>query len=299
MPQKIIKAPKLPRISLVKVFSKKTELFKAASPFIGQAITGGIYRSLCQRISEAFSVQMYQKTIERSLLDIVDVVLTEDALKRVCWRLAAHSKQLANFVPCNAWLNQPTDEWMPLQVVESVQHFYRPSQRGSIFTFRILAGSAASMLTHRFWTKRFCYFMSKDLGFSRSWGSYPFKEECQLVGLRLWGLFEPKLCSREDGPKFDRLLCPSSIRMSNRAKIKTRFPSNPEYNCPRRIACHLCPQGMDTCSKAIHTRTYVELPCKACGNERANHDPKFLHNGRCIECELLWKIEKSKEKGNK
>jgi hypothetical protein len=286
----------LPRYSVKKILSTKAELAKAGTPYVNRVLAGSVFGDFCRDITDAFPASHYQRTVELSLLGLANTKLLAADLQQAAWRLAANESKLLEFEPVLPWIGQTVSEWMPLQVVETTPHFYKPRQRGAIFCFRILAGSAAGLVTHRFWTRRFCKYMAHDLGFSAAYGDYPFATEDQLVGLRLWGYFTPELCARENLPKFDQVRVPSSFVSYNKERIRARFPGQPKYSCQYKIPCHQCPIGKDRCAQATHLRTYVEALCPMCGNPNALHDPKFLQKQRCLDCDLKWKSENCKGK---
>lgn len=286
----------LPRCPISKILKLKSTLVEAGTPYVNESLTKDKFQRFCSDLTEAFSMPMYQRDIEKSLLSLANTKLLQDDLELACWRLAAHLPTLLAFSPVSPWEGQVTEEWMPLQVVEATPHFYRAKQPGAIFTFRILAGTAAGMLTHRFWTHRFCAFLADSLGFSKRWGRYPFKTEEQLSGLRLWGLFTPELCAKENVPKFDKVRIPPSMQAFNRDRIRARFPKQPKYTCSLNIACHTCPLGKDRCAQATHLRTYVEGLCAVCCQPNALFDPKHMHKGRCLDCDLKWKRENCQRK---
>jgi len=139
------------------------------------------------------------------------------------------------------------------------------------------------MLITKFWTRKFCNYLSQTLGFSKPWGNFPFKRQAELVGMRMYGLLEREKCSRE--LFFDNLRGSSGTSKYNRDLMKQRKRMG--FKCPQdyKHECWKCHVGYDKCPVATHPRTYVKEECGVC-EQVLFHDPRNLEMQTCIKCQI-------------
>jgi hypothetical protein len=168
--------------------------------------------------------------------------LTKEELDTYAWRLAGNVNRLRQGVPITPWFRQMEAEWMPVQIV--AQRLARNSSEklGSHLWFRVLTGTAASMVVRRFWTKSFCFHLSKAMGFTSGYKKYPMKDMSDLVGMRLYGLFEPQLSANL--PAFKDVQITAAFRTYNRDLIKRRANSIVLCNYGYTHPCNKCPSDL-------------------------------------------------------
>jgi hypothetical protein len=225
-----------------------------------------------------------QKTITRdalweSILPHAGQVLTLEKLKEIAWRIAGNLPRLKEGKYATPWTSQSEQEWMPMQIVASSLGRDYFDKLGATFQFRVLAGTACPLLIEKFWTRPFCGYLASDMGFSKPWGKYPFRDTCQFVGTRLYGQFTPETC--EGAPMFEVISIPSAFKKANQELLKQRARIG--FECPHGFthACRNCHVGYDQCPAAVHPYTYETRECPAC-----KRDMLFDKGSRvCIACE--------------
>jgi hypothetical protein len=150
-------------------------------------------------------------------------------------------------------------------------------------TCRVLAGSPATMKIDHFWSLRAVSMVGRTLGFSQSWGKYPFKGARNMTNLRFIGLVESE---RSRGrPKFWQMDCPGSMVKWNRDNVlKLRLRADGQ-KCPNGYThdCTNCAIGYDQCTAGTHLRTYTLGHCGKCQTPDSVFDPEdpLPH---CVPC---------------
>lgn len=276
----------VPRYNIAAVMAHTDRLHQALDRFTGQFLRGEAY----ERFSETLCAELLandigdSKTIELSCRPVLGKILDDKTLNTFCWRISGNLDNLRNFRPVTEWVGQISDEWMPLEIVDCnpVPNTKKPSFS---VVFRVLAGSAASMLCRKVWSKRFFFFVSRSIGFTRPDKKHPFKDPSQFVGLRLFGLFEGGKSSIHTGPLFEKVYIPSGLLGYNKILIAKRARTYPGFSCPAGFnhPCHLCFVGYDRCPMGTHPRTYEKRECQSCG-EVSWFDPKNSTNKTCVNC---------------
>lgn len=232
-----------------------------------------------------------RETIFQSLMSYLDVDLTPAILKQIAWRMAGNQPRLRMAIPVPPWTGCTGPEWVPLQVIDwtFVPGIGKKKRGGFYYQFRALAGTPCPMRIQRLWTKEYMKVvrMPDFLGFTRPFKRgnapcYPFKDGSELMGLRMYGLIEPKFCE-EIQPGFEQFSVPPSMRAYNREILAARAKVDPK--CPKnyRWDCYLCPIGANECRAGCHPTTYEVKPCPRCGNPKAGFD-ETKSKDVCVFC---------------
>ena len=179
---------------------------------------------------------------------------------------------------------------MTVRIFESWPGRTGRGKLGCNYNMRIITGTGCPTDITKFWTSRFCSYLSSKMGFSKPWGKMPYRKQPQLVGLRFLGLFEPKLCQGK--PDFEKVSFAPSLLTFNRKLIRAREEA-PNGGCPYAFkhGCLACPLGNDQCGfkLAVHPRTYEKSDCAACRSE-AWFDPAYP--SRCVSCRVANALER-------
>ena len=156
------------------------------------------------------------------------------------------------------------------------------------------------MTIRKFWTRKYCYHLAPQLGFTRGWGDNPIRDLRELFGFRMYVLIDYELSGTS--PDFDeiwtkergnnRRLHPGSCFDWNRTVLKIRRREPGVYDCPlnlpARQKCYTCQLGTDQCVAATHPVTYVKDHCSGCG-ETSWFDPNNQQS-LCIDCTRIQQI---------
>jgi hypothetical protein len=182
----------------------------------------------------------------------------------------------------------------------------RRGDAGATFTFKVIAGTPASLLIRKFWSVKLCrYVATKFFGFS-----YPrrharegelehlFVAVEQLVTMRLYVLIESKACY-EGKPGFSKIQVPPSLHAWNRSQLKLRYRTSLlVHECKAgktasQLACHRCRYGYTSCRGGTHANDYVFQHCDVCGADHAAFDLD-RSAAACVSCYLknAWKKPK-------
>jgi len=278
--------PNVPRYNIAHILSQTDKLVRESEWVVGKRLTGEVYD---QFIASIYTELLRcgagtEKIVADSCRDVLGKQMDSKMLSSICWRLAGNLEELKNFREVPAWSGQSADEWMPVEIVD---HRVVPGAKrvSYSFTFRILAGSASALLCRKVWTKKFCHFVSRRLGFSRPDKAHPFKDPAQFVGLRLFGLFEREQGSLHTGPIFDKIYVPSGSAGYNKIVIAKRDRTFPGFSCPAgfKHACHLCFVGYDRCDLGTHPSTYEEKHCPEC-QQMSWFDTRDKKTHKCVNC---------------
>lgn len=273
----------LPKYSVNSILNNSDTLGESLQRFAGVPLVGTTYSELCKIVYNHFIKATDYTCAELSCRHVIGKTLSPSDISAFSWRLCGNIEELKNFRPVRPWSGQYLDEWMPLEVVDVVStQNTKPSYS---FTFRILAGSGASMLCKKVWTKKFCYFVSKQFGFTRADKKYPLKIVNQFVGMRLLGQFLAGQATTETGPVFDKVHISSGMLGFNKILLSKRAKTYPGFQCPigHTYNCAFCHIGYDQCELSTHPRTYVNRFCEFC-EEMAWFDPKTVSR-KCVNCQ--------------
>jgi hypothetical protein len=266
--------------------------------FEGKLIVGETFGELIDTLHYFLPAGIQAERIEESVQYLVGQTPTEQQIKELTHRLVSNACHLQANRPVLPWTFQHKPEWVPVQVVSVKRQRNNSKKYGGLFTLRILAGSSCPLVMRKWWSLRYCSYISSYFGFSRRPGRavtakparYPFLVMEQFVNLRFYVLVEPKLCTAS-GPMFGMNLAVTGALLTwNKKLIKSRFRIDPGYTCPKDYAntfpCYKCPSGYNTtCPLATHARDYELKPCAVCKNDKAPFDPDVSLD-TCVNCYL-------------
>lgn len=255
-----------------------------------EPIVGDRFRRVVQVAFETLPAGVDYETLWDSLRIISGVCPTKAQLRDVAHRLVGNVHNLKNRRVVVPWTFQRDHEWCPLAVTR-VRRTKSPSGKfGVTLTFKVMAGTPCPMLIEKFWSLKYCSFMSQHFGFSRPPSlkakyppRFPYIAPEEFVTLRLYGLMDPKLSGSE--PAFDKVRFPGSVLAYNREQLRHRVRGT-GYECPRdfplTVRCYQCPVGYEECRGACHAKTYVTQECPLC-KQRSPFDPE-QQSPYCVNC---------------
>jgi hypothetical protein len=258
--------------------------------YIEAPLVGDDFEDFIQALLPHFPKYTRVGDLYGSLAHLRGKPISQDTLSTEAWRLFANVHTLKAQQPVQPWTAQVKDEWVPLQVVNAVTMRARSNKVGCKFTFRVLAGSPATLLMTKFWTSKYCYYIADTLGFTKSYLTLPMEDPVELVGLRLFGKLTVALCSGTN-LAFDEIRCSSTQETHN--KDVTRKRRRVEWECPKgyKHECFQCKIGYDKCSVAIRPKTLVKRDCEHC-RKRKLFEPTTPQIGMCVECQRKKNLEK-------
>ena len=278
--------------SIQKVLSLKEKIQTApgVTYFLGQQIEGEVLDEFVTAVHGCLPGSTVWGTVFDSLECLAGTELTEEALYEVAWRFAGNLPRLRLHRAAGPWCRQEVDEIVPVQVV-AVHFGYTTFKKfGGTFELQILAGTSASMLVEKFWTKGYCQMLKSMFGFSAPWGKHPFADIRQFVGLR----FSVRIAAAMSGsrPDFEKIwqeqdkIKPPSLFEWNRQLMRQR--NRVGFRCPKnypldRVKCHLCAIGEEECPVATHELSYEQRECEGC-NKTEWFDPAGPQQDLCIRC---------------
>jgi hypothetical protein len=155
----------------------------------------------------------------------------------------------------------------------------RKKMQGFMLFCRALGGSPCPMVFPNFLSLTSCRAISRTLGFSAPWASYPFTDARHFVNLVFFAHIEADKSA--EAPYFKKVSCTSGLRAENKEKIAVRTRARP---CPRRYThpCTKCWVGYNECPAAIYPRTLVQRECTNCASV-AHFEPDD-EGTMCIVC---------------
>jgi hypothetical protein len=258
--------------------------------YSGLRVKGEYYENFVSLIARHMPL-VDRSIIFESLLTYLDIDLTDTVLKQLAWRMAGNQPRLRKRIPVPPWTGCTGPEWVPMQVIDwsFVPGIGKRQQGGFYYQLRTLAGTPCPLRVQQLWTKEYVKAskFSDLFGFTRSFQRgnrpfFPFKDGSELMGLRFYGLIEPKECI-EGQPGFKQIMVPASLKSYNREIMAARMKIDPP--CPKgyRWDCYLCPIGYNECRAGCHVNTYVVKPCTRCGNTKAGFD-ETKSKDVCVLC---------------
>ncbi len=269
-------------VAICQVSKLRDRLFdRVLRHYCDTKLTWAGVRSIARQMQLELGSRVSWESLADSLRYLVDYDLTTAEAVTVAWRLAGNLDELRAGRPVLPWSVQTTDEWVGLQLLRLTPHTTGTAGFGYRATCRLLTGLGCPGVTQTFWSRKFIPVLARHLGFTRSYGKYPYQHPLQLVGLRFLGLVEAS-ASRER-PTFRRIRVPQSLVKWNRQNIlNIRLRIQP---CPRQFVhpCHRCAVGWVSCPAAVHRLDYFVQPCAHCGADEAFFDPE-QGSEKCLRC---------------
>ena len=270
----------IPTFRLRDVLRKRDSLLECVfNPLVGRSVDPD---TLTASLLSHLPVDIPYDTLFESVRYLSGQRLTWAPSAQLAWRLAGNISQLKNGVPVHPWTVQRADEWVPLQVLRATKTRDRRNNFVFNMLFRVMAGTSCPMKINGVWSTRAARAIASQLGFSRPWGSYPYRSPYDLVGLRLMGMIEA--ARSRTAPEFHEIYCSDSFRKWNRDNVlKLRLRVG--RKCPNNFtfACRQCAYGYDVCAAATHPKTYQTGDCHKCGNSAALFDPED-NSAVCMGC---------------
>lgn len=253
----------------------------ALRPYIGANVIGETVRDICRDAVKELPDAVSQLAVFDSVRALAGTKLTQRAAADLAWRLAGNIGKLTAGQPILPWTRQLEDEIVPV-MVEGVRPFKRRNTPGFIFSCRALAGSPCPLLFTQFLSRASCGAISQSIGFSKSWGPYPYHTALHFVNLLFFAHIEA--AKSREAPFFSKVSASSSMIQANRERIEVRVRAKP---CPDHYehACVHCWLGYDQCTFATHARTYVSRHCANCNTE-GFFDPADT-GVMCVRCRYV------------
>jgi len=272
------------------VFELRQKLKEAVGvEFLNTTPAADTFKRLVALVMELLPKGIEYKVLEDTLRHLAGMRLDERILDSMCWRVAGNVKRLKQRKVVPPWHIQKLPEWVPVQTTACRRERSSRGKFGARFQFRILAGTPAGLLAEKFWTTKFCRFISENLGFGKHNYNRPTPKSYsvpeQFVGLRLYVCVTPKLSGKEPG--FDGIGFPGSCVTWNKVTINCRARTQPGFTCLLKqtamtLACHTCPIGFLRCRAATHRQDWVKQYCSDCSRE-AYFNPE-VQSDVCVDC---------------
>jgi len=248
--------------------------------FGGLELSGETFSKFIDTILQFMPPNVDRKTINLSVLENVGKSLTKEEMFNLSWRLAGNLDSLNTGIAVPSWINQITDEWVPVQIINSEPYRNRYNDKGHLFDFRIMAGTSCPQIITKFWSNRFCHYIAKQLGFTNSYGEMPLLDGSEFVSMRLQVLIEAE--RSYEYPVFDKVHTTQSCINWNRKILKLR--KRLSAPCPNDFTheCYRCFVGYSDCPAGTHSETYEKKYCTSC-NQMAYTDT-MKDTAICINC---------------
>lgn len=253
-------------------------LSQAINPYIDAKIVGDTVYDMYNDLLAALPDTVVQSAVFDSIRIYAGTTLQLPDAKALAWRLAGNVDQLVEGVPVLPWSGQVSDERVPV-IVEAVTPFTKKDAAGVMLQCRAVAGSPCPMIFSQFLSSTSCAAVARTIGFSASWGPYPYSNPLYFSKLLFFAHVEAE--KSRTAPVFSKVSATSSMVKMNREKIEVRCRARP---CPKGYehACAVCWVGHDNCYAAVHARTYVSRYCHTCNSDRF-FDPA-VKSDKCIQC---------------
>lgn len=245
---------------------------------------------LAQRLLAFLPSGITYDTVFESVRVLAGSRLTDNDGIVTAWRLAGNVNRLKQGYPVNAWTSQEFDEWVPVQVLRMQKTRNRYNKVGYDATLRVLAGTPCAMKIYTFWTQTALPIVAGKIGFSPSYGKYPFSGGAEFVNLQFLVRIEAERSQVQ--PRFFEVSCSNSMITRNRRDILKLRMRLDGHNCPLSFShdCWQCAVGYERCTAGTHYRTYVQQPCMRCGKSDVLHDPEDTST-YCIKCAMAERMK--------
>lgn len=268
-------------LSIKRVIKRRQKIIDHVDEYIGVTLVGHHFEGFVTSLHETLPHTLY-KSIYESVRNLAGQELDEKTLKDTAWRLAGNIETLqqGSYVP--TWSVQLQEEWVPLQITNVEMTKYRGEVKARV-TFKVLAGSPCPMDIVQTWSYNVCSVVAtQHLGFSPSFGDFPYRHFKDLVSMQFHGEITPERCT--DGkPGFHAMKGTSATIANNRAIMKMRQRLN--FVCMEgyepTVECRLCWRGYESCPAACRPRDLVAKHCPTC-KEESWFEP--TDGSSCISC---------------
>lgn len=267
---------------MAQVEARRTKLLTHV--FLPRVSTIPVIEDVISAVRQQLPTGVSYDALFESLRYLAGQVLTEQEATAAAWRLAGNVELLKAGTAVPPWSIQRADEWVPLQILKIRKGLNAKRQHGNFVTLKVLAGTPAGLLINTFWGIPITRHVARTIGFSQSFGLFPFYAADDLVGLRLYGKVEAE--RSRSRPEFHEIGCPDSMINWNRdhvLRIRLRVKG---VKCPQEYThpCRQCAIGADQCIAATHPMTYVLGDCPKCGKPDQLFDPADSTTQWCLYC---------------
>jgi hypothetical protein len=252
---------KVKGFSFSRVKERRDRIFAhALRPYIAARIVGETVKDICKDIAKELPQTASRDALFESIRVMAGTLLTQRDARELAWRLAGNVDRLQAGQRVLPWTRQIEDEIVPVRI-ERIYAEKRRDSHGYTLHCRALAGTPCPMVFPQFFSTRSCRAISRTLGFSASWGTYPMHTPLHFMGLMFFAHIEADKSG--ETPYFKTVSNTSGLVAQNRPKIEVRCRVKP---CPRgyRHACDKCWLGQDECPAAIYPRSLIQRECAQC-----------------------------------
>ncbi len=249
--------------------------------YSGKTKTSNEFLEFVQDIANQLPKDIKIMTIFESLRWLLGMELTSDKLFQAAWLLAGNLELLKKGQSIPPWQYQTFEEWVPVQITNTEIHRRHSSKElGYLITFKIMGGTSCSYDVVKYWSFKYCRFVSRQLGFTYSDKKYPFANGHELVSMRMFVLITPK--ESDNKPGFEKIKHPSGCLNWNKMVLKARIKIDPPCPMGFNHACWRCPVGYVDCLAGTHRLTFTKRFCVEC-KQNSYFDPdKDYH--MCVAC---------------
>lgn len=248
--------------------------------FGGTTPVGEDFDAFVRTIDKYLPFSVSFDTLFESIRCLVGTNISKDSIFDTIWRICANIPRLRNGTAVPPWSVQTDFEWVPVHIIEFKHHKNKYGERGYLFAFKVMAGTPCPLTIIKFWSFRFCKFISRELGFTSQKGNFPFIDGRELVNLRMLALVDPD--KSKDEPYFDKTKHTATTKAWNKKILLARAKIDPP--CPYSFThdCFRCPVGYVDCIAGVHPETYQVSFCPSCKQD-AYFDP-VVDSLDCVDC---------------
>lgn len=244
----------LPRYSIPRVFQLRDRLLDdELSRFIGVQLNAENYHELVTNVYQVLN-GVKKPVVADSLSEYAGRTLDEYELKIAAWRIAGNVSRMKEGKSINSITYKYEQEWVPVQILSAHKSYSR--KQDTLFRFRILAGVGCPSKMRKQFSRDFCRFLARRIGFTSRRGSRVFSHPYELVNLRLWVFLDPTASNLRGQPQFSSITMSSGTLQWNREILRMRFRQ--DWSCPFDYThpCFRCHVGYIDCPAGTHRRTY-------------------------------------------
>jgi hypothetical protein len=236
-----------------------------------------MFAAMCAELGAGVRLAPSCLAVVETVRSLTAAPVTARQLWLFAWRVAANLPVLLSGEPIRAWGGQPCDEWVPVEIL-AVKYEKTSRRIGYLLTCRIMAGSPAPLLLHRFWSRGSMPTRLRMLGFTnRGRQAYrlPYQDPRQMVRLRMACYITSAASGTRPGAARDGMS--SQLLVWNKRVLKQRILRQPD--CPHQFShpCHICPvgyaSGIIRCPSAVHAMSWEYRVCPVC-SEYGWFDPE-------------------------
>ena len=243
--------------NIARVFVLRDKLMaETMVPFLGTELIGEWFDRLVEDLSEALVVD--DPIIYDSIRHLAGSILDRKQAYILAWQLAGNLERLRDDIPVPRWFMQTEEEWLPVQILSWQADKTARGRSTNTYRMRVLAGTAATVLTTASWPLGFTRMLARQIGFTARRGKLPYQHPSEFVQLRLRILADP---SRSKPGQLGFWEVAGGSGLTNWNKTILQMRARIGFACPESYThpCYRCPVGYDNCDAACHKETiYTE-----------------------------------------